>query len=431
LKFLTFADISEITNTKTMRVLIINTSERVGGAAIAANRLMEALKKNGVKAQMLVRDRQTDQLSVSAIKSTLLLPLKFIWERLIIFLNNGWSRSNLWTVDIANAGTDVTDLPEFQQADVIHLHWVNQAYLSLNNIRAILESGKPIVVTMHDMWYFTGVCHYAGECTKYEHECADCPLMGGRHWGVDMAQRVWKKKREMYGRTKITFVGCSHWMADMARRSALAQGQKVVDIPNAINTSRFRPKDREEMRQALRLPMDRQLILFGAQRITDERKGFDLLVKACSFIQQNHPETAKRMAIVVVGGNSEQVKNVLPFDVYPVDYVSSEERMVDLYNAVDAYVTPSLQDNLPNTIVEALACGTPCVGFRVGGIPEMIDHQQNGYVAEYRNAEDFANGIVWTLDEKRQEELAKNAREKALRTYSEEEVARRYMEVYQ
>lgn len=177
--------------------------------------------------------------------------------------------------------------------------------------------------------------------------------------------------------------------------------------------------------------MDRQLILFGAQRITDERKGFDLLVKACSFIQQNHPETAKRMAIVVVGGNSEQVKNVLPFDVYPVDYVSSEERMVDLYNAVDAYVTPSLQDNLPNTIVEALACGTPCVGFRVGGIPEMIDHQQNGYVAEYRNAEDFANGIVWTLDEERQEELAKNAREKALSTYSEEEVARRYMEVYQ
>ena len=245
-----------------MRVLIINTSERVGGAAIAANRLMEALKKNGVKAQMLVRDRQTDQLSVSAIKSTVLLPLKFIWERLIIFLNNGCKRSNLWTVDIANAGTDVTSLPEFQQADVIHLHWVNQAYLSLNNIRAILESGKPIVVTMHDMWYFTGVCHYAGNCSRYEHECVNCPLMGGRHWGKDMAQRVWKKKREMYGRAKITFVGCSRWMADMARRSALAQGQKVVDIPNAINTSRFHPKDKEEMRQALRLPLDRQLILF-------------------------------------------------------------------------------------------------------------------------------------------------------------------------
>ncbi|MBQ5460888.1 MAG: glycosyltransferase family 4 protein [Bacteroidaceae bacterium] len=413
-----------------MRVLIINTSERVGGAAIAANRLMEALKKNGTNAQMLVRDRQTDQVSVTAIKSSLLLPLKFIWERLIVFLNNGCKKANLWTVDIANAGTDVTSLPEFQQADVIHLHWVNQAYLSLKDLRAILESKKTVVVTMHDMWYFTGVCHYSGDCTKYQHECADCPLMDGKHWGIDMAKRVWKKKQNMYARANITFVGCSQWMADMASRSALTKGQKVVHIPNAINTERFCPKDKEEARLALRLPQDQQLILFGAQRITDERKGFDLLVKACTYLKQNQAQLAKNLAIVVVGGDSEKVKDALPFNVYPVKYVSSEEGMVDLYNAVDAYVTPSLQDNLPNTIVEALACGVPCVGFQVGGIPEMIDHQQNGYVADYRNAEDFANGIAWTLDPERHEELSKNAREKALKTYSEKEVARRYMEVY-
>ena len=413
-----------------MRVLIINTSERVGGAAIAANRLMEALKKNGTNAQMLVRDRQTDQVSVTSIKSSVLLPLKFIWERLIILLNNGCKKANLWTVDIANAGTDVTSLPEFQQADVIHLHWVNQAYLSLKDLRAILESKKTVVVTMHDMWYFTGVCHYSGNCTKYQHECADCPLMDGKHWGIDMAKRVWKKKQNMYSRANITFVGCSQWMADMASRSALTKGQKVVHIPNAINTERFCPKDKEEARLALRLPQDQQLILFGAQRITDERKGFDLLVKACTYLKQNQAQLAKHLAIVVVGGDSEKVKDALPFNVYPVKYVSSEEGMVDLYNAVDAYVTPSLQDNLPNTIVEALACGVPCVGFQVGGIPEMIDHQQNGYVADYRNAEDFADGIAWTLAPERHEELSKNAREKALKTYSEKEVARRYMEVY-
>ena len=153
-------------------------------------------------------------------------------------------------------------------------------------------------------------------------------------------------------------------------------------------------------------------------------------MKACTYLKQNQAQLAKNLAIVVVGGDSEKVKDALPFNVYPVKYVSSEEGMVDLYNAVDAYVTPSLQDNLPNTIVEALACGVPCVGFQVGGIPEMIDHQQNGYVADYRNAEDFANGIAWTLDPERHEELAKNAREKALKTYSEKEVARRYMEVY-
>jgi glycosyltransferase involved in cell wall biosynthesis len=374
-----------------------------------------------------VRDKQTDRLTVLPVRNGWMQPLKFVWERLCIFIANNFSRKNLFQVDIANTGTDITKLTEFQRADVIHLHWINQGFLSLSDISHIFQSGKRVVITLHDQWYFTGICHYSSNCEKYKSQCDHCPMLKGK-W--DLARRVFDRKRAMYEGRNITFVGCSQWMADMASRSALTKGQKVVHIPNAINTERFCPKDKEEARLALRLPQDQQLILFGAQRITDERKGFDLLVKACTYLKQNQAQLAKNLAIVVVGGDSEKVKDALPFNVYPVKYVSSEEGMVDLYNAVDAYVTPSLQDNLPNTIVEALACGVPCVGFQVGGIPEMIDHQQNGYVADYRNAEDFANGIAWTLDPERHEELSKNAREKALKTYSEKEVARRYMEVY-
>ena len=148
-----------------MRVLIINTSERIGGAAIAASRLMESLKNNGIKAKMLVRDKQTDQISVVRLKSNWLQVWKFMWERIVIWSANRFRRYHLFDVDIANTGTDITSLPEFRQADVIHLHWINQGMLSLNDIRKILTSGKPVVWTMHDMWPCTGICHYARSAT--------------------------------------------------------------------------------------------------------------------------------------------------------------------------------------------------------------------------------------------------------------------------
>lgn len=413
-----------------MKVVIVNTSEKVGGAAIAANRLMEALKKNGVSAKMIVRDRQTDKISVVAVKQqSWRLALNFLWERGIIFLSNGFSRKNLFQIDIANTGTDITTMPEFQQADVVHLHWVNQGFLSLDNIDKILRSGKKIVVTMHDQWYFTGVCHYSGDCLNYRDQCRNCPLIRGRV-KKDISWKVFNRKRRMYANADITFVGCSQWIAGLARTATLFQGKKVVSIPNAINMDVFHPEDKALARQSLGLPSDRRLLLFGSQRITDERKGFKYLVEACEHIHRNYPKWTDKIGIVVVGAKSETIDSMLPFPVYAVDYVSDEKSMVEIYNAVDLYVTPSLQDNLPNTIVESMACGVPCVGFRVGGIPEMIDHEKNGYVAQYKDAVDFANGILWSLGDS-YDDLCTKAYEKAVATYSEKRVAEKYKEIYQ
>jgi len=414
-----------------MRVLLINTSERVGGAAIAANRLMEALKRNGVKAQMLVRDRQTQQLTVSAVRQSWLLPMKFLWERMVIFLRNGWNRKRMWQVDLANVGTDVTSMPEFQYADVIHLHWVNQGFLSLADLQKILTSGKPVVVTMHDEWYFTGVCHYSGACERYKTTCQACPLMGGRTWLPDLAQKVFNKKKQLYGMGKLTFVGCSQWMASMARESSLLKGIRVESIPNAINTELFRPTDKDLARESLGLPKDAPLILFSAQRTTDPRKGFALLTEALRLLDESMTDQSQRPTLVVVGGQSDKIDVALPFPVVSIKYLEKETDMVSLYNAVDVYVTPSLEDNLPNTVMESLACGTPCVGFRVGGIPEMIDHQQNGYVANYKDAADLAEGIRWTLAPERRESLHEAARKKVMENYTEQRVARLYSEIYE
>lgn len=413
-----------------MRVLIINTSEKIGGAAIAARRLMEALRNNGINAKMLVRDKQTDHVSVVEVKKSWRNLWRFVWERIVIWTANRFKKHNLFDVDIANTGTDITSMPEFTQADVIHLHWVNQGYISLKGLRTILQSGKPVVWTMHDMWPFTGICHYADGCNKYETECGACPKIYGRPHTHDLAHSIFQKKMRVYAGRDICFVACSRWLEAMARKSKLLQDKFVTNIPNAINTKLFHPLNKEEARKRLNLPLDHKLILFGSMKITDKRKGIDYLIDACHILENDYPDIGDNIAVVIVGKETDETANLFPFPFYNMGYVSSEHRLVDIYNAVDLYVTPSLQDNLPNTIVEAMACGTPCVGFQIGGIPQMIDHLHNGYVAEYQSAADLANGIHWILTETDYAELSEAACRKAVSSYSEESVSKQYIEVY-
>lgn len=413
-----------------MRVLIINTSEKTGGAAIAARRLMEALKNNGLQTQMLVRDKQTQATNVVEIKKSWLNVWRFIWERIIIWKANHFKKHNLFDVDIANTGIDITSLPEFKNADIIHLHWINQGMLSLNCLKKIIASGKPIVWTMHDMWCFTGICHYANDCQRYQSECGNCPKLYGKSHSKDIAWHVFRKKRQIIGNSNILFVACSRWLEGLAKQSRILEGKFVTNIPNAINTNLFHPHDKQESRKRLKLPLDRKLILFGSMKITDKRKGVDYLIEACRILEKEYNEFSEQIGIVIVGSKAENTAELFPFPYYNMDYVTDEKRLVDIYNAVDLYVTPSLQDNLPNTIVEAMACGTPCVGFNIGGIPQMIDHLHNGYVAEYQSASDLANGIHWTLSEHNYAELCEAAFRKAISCYSEENVARQYIEIY-
>ena len=413
-----------------MRVLIINTSERIGGAAIAASRLMESLKNNGIKAKMLVRDKQTDQISVVRLKSNWLQVWKFMWERIVIWSANRFRRYHLFDVDIANTGTDITSLPEFRQADVIHLHWVNQGMLSLKDIRKILTSGKPVVWTMHDMWPCTGICHYARECKNYQQECHDCPYIykgGGRK---DLSYRTFRKKQKLYSYAPIHFVTCSHWLKEQAQTSALFEGKSLTNIPNAINTNLFKPMNKKEARAKFMLPEGKKLVLFGSLKITDKRKGVDYLIEACKLLAEKHPEWKESLGVVVFGNQSQQLQEQLPFHVYPLPYIKNEHEIVNIYNAVDLFTIPSLEENLPNMIMEAMACGVPCVGFNVGGIPEMIDHLHNGYVAQYKSSEDFANGIHWILTEPEYDELSAQACRKVLGNYSESIIAKKYTDVY-
>lgn len=411
-----------------MRVLIVNMSERTGGAAMAASRLTEALNANGVKARMLVRDKQTNSLTVMALPRSWRLRWHFLWERLVVWMRLRLRRQHLFEVDIANAGTDITRLPAFQEADIIHLHWINQGLLSLRDIRKILDSGKRVVWTMHDIWPATALCHLTLDCRQFTKGCRDCRLLPK---GSRLAAQTWSRKQQMLRDQHLTMVACSEWLASEARQSALLQGQTIVNIPNPINTHVYRPMDRQQARQSLSLDSRQNIILFVAQRATNVNKGMQYLIEACQQLADEHPEMQEHTLLYILGGQASQLAEALPFRAITHDYCSDEQQMAIIYNAADVFVLPSLSENLPNTIMEAMACGVPCVGFRVGGIPEEIDHRQTGYVADYRNSADLAHGIRWVLCEADRKALSRACVSKVQRCYSPQSVTRRYIEVYE
>ena len=414
-----------------MKVLIVNTSERAGGAAVAASRLCDALNNNGVKAKMLVVSKQTDRLTVAALPRSPWLRWHFLWERLVVFCHLHFRRDRLFELDIANSGTDITRLPEFREADIIHLHWINQGMLSLSDIRKILRSDKPVVWTMHDIWPATAICHLTLGCRSFTTACRRCKYLPGGGSDSDLAARVWARKQRLLKEGSITFVACSRWLESEAKASRLLRGQRVTSIPNPIDTKVFCPGSQVEARRKLGLPEDRRLLLFVCQRVTNRNKGMQYLIEACQRLEASHPGFARQTAVLILGDKADEVVRELPFAAYSLGYVSDEPTITQVYQAADAFVLPSLSENLPNTIMEAMACGLPCVGFRVGGIPEEIDHLKNGYVAQYCDADDLARGIHWVLAEADHEALSRQAVRKVVQTYSQASVAVRYIEAYQ
>ncbi len=413
-----------------MRVLLVNTSEKTGGAAVAANRLMEALNNNGVKAKLLVRDKITDNITVVGLKQSIWRQLPFLWERFVVFLHTHLSKHHLFDIDIANAGIDITRMREFQEADVIHLHWINQGMLSLKNIRKILDSNKAVVWTMHDIWPASSICHYSRGCNYFKSHCHHCQLLPGGGFDNDLSSKVWAAKKRILTDRNIQFVACSRWLEGEAKRSALLVGQNVTNIPNPIDTRVFTVNDKRESRMTAGLPLDKRIILFVSQKVTDKRKGIEYFIDAIDKLVAKNPQMKDDTAIAILGGHAEDVAEQLPLPTFPIGYINDERKIVAVYNSADVFVLPSLEDNLPNTIMEAMACGVPCVAFKVGGIPEMIDHRRNGYVASVRDAADLAEGIEWVLAPMRHEELSSEAVKKVNLRYSQHSVAMKYIEVY-
>jgi glycosyltransferase involved in cell wall biosynthesis len=308
-------------------------------------------------------------------------------------------------------------------ADVFHLHWIGNEMMSVADVARLRG---PVVWTLHDMWAFCGAEHYA-EGFRWRDGYSRNNREEGES-GFDLNRWVWSRKMKHW-REPINIVAPSRWMADCARQSMLMRDWPITVIPNAIDTDVWRPVEKICARTILGLPSDTPLLLFGASGGTeDARKGFDLLRSALQLLHGR----VKGLELVVLGQPTPKVPLELGLPVHFTGHLHDEVSLRLYYSAADAFVLPSRQDNLPNVGLEAEACGTPVVAFRVGGMPDIVDHQTTGYLAEAFDVQDLAWGIEWVLDgAERRMDLSARSRQTAVARFSYPSVARRYMELYE
>ncbi len=414
-------------NITDVKPLILNTYDSHGGAAIATYRIHGGLRSIGINSFMLVQAKKTNDRSIINPSTRLYklmgslsgdldkIPLWFYPQRKAPLFSPSWFPGFL------SRGYNPCNY------DIAHLFWIANGALRIEAIKRIRQ---PIVWTLHDMWPFTGGCHYDDECGKFRHSCGSCPqLLSSKD--NDLSRRVWKRKQRTFKSLPIVVVATSQWLASMAAESSLFKNKRIEVIPNGIDTDHYRPLDKRASRTAFHLPLEKRLILFSAfDAASDKRKGGQFLLQALKRITQKKNDDSTE--IVILGASSPDNFPDLGIKVHCMGYLNDEISQILLYSAVDVLVAPSLQENLSNTVMESLLCGTPVVAFNIGGMPDLIDHRKSGYLAKAFDAEDLAKGIVWTIEnDDRHNKLSRCAREAAKMKYNLQKVAHQYLSLYE
>ena len=309
-------------------------------------------------------------------------------------------------------------------ADVVHLHWIGIETMSIADIGAI---EKPIVWTLHDMWAFCGAEHYATvESLARARDGYRAINRPRGHAGLDLDQWTWQRKKARW--RPMHLVAPSRWLASCARESALARAWPIEVVANPVDTSLFQPRDRVEARRLFGLPAGSKIVLFGAaEGALDPRKGFRHLVNAMQAVSS---PAGHRVLVAVFGGGKVEPAAFPGQEVRQLGRIDEEERLAALYCAADVFVAPSEADNFPNTVVEALSCGTPVVAFGVGGLPDMVEQKRQGYLAQPRDEADLAAGIRWVLYEADPGQLTRAARARASEISEPVLIAGKYEAVY-
>lgn len=405
-----------------MKVLMANVTRFDGGAARAMQRIAQALRDAGVEVDVttLIEDgppapgrRKRRGLWEKSLDR---LPVLAYPKGIKLFRKLNFSPA-LRKADHA-AALDAAG------ADIVHLHWINYGYLSPEGIGALRT---PVVWTLHDMWAFTGGCHYTEGCTRYRQDCGRCPVLGSRSEN-DLSRSLLRRKHDAWRQHTFSVVAPSRWMADCARaEGSLFARMPVSAIANPIDIERFAPGDRMAARRKFGLPPDAPIIVFGGTKaVQNIMKGYPLLREALQKLGRKDVHLA-------IFGSGEEVRGSIGLDmpVHLLGALGNDADVVDVYRAGDLFVLPSVQDNLPNTVAEALSCGTPVAAFRIGGVPDMVQDGINGFLAEEGNTTDLARAIAAGIEASRSgRSFQEAARRGAEAMFDPRNVAQAYLEVY-
>ncbi|MDA8760471.1 glycosyltransferase [Amylibacter sp.] len=405
-----------------LKVAIVST-EDTGGGFWAANRLHNGLRCADIDSRMFVLKKNTDDKFVVVDQK---FGRKFI-NRVLRFLDGAPARiyrkrrRNLFSAGFIGSRNLISTINKFNP-DVVHIHWISGGAIAMSGLKHIKA---PIIWSHHDMWAFTGGCHYSNGCNYYQNSCGSCPTLNSRN-KFDLSSLILLKKISTISELKsLTNVGLSNWMLDCLQKSSIMRHTQSARLPNPIDTNVFKHRDPIKSRKRLGLPLGKKLILFGAMSATkDARKGFQEL---CQALNQLKP--SNNIEVVIMGGDEDDTAPSFPFTATYTGFVSDWDKIIDLYSAADLMVVPSLEENLSNAIMESLSCSTPVVCFDIGGNPDLVVHKVNGYLAKESNVEDLANGISWTL-KNMGTNLSRNAREHVMQNFEQSKVSKKYINLY-
>lgn len=412
-----------------MKILHINSYDGSGGAARAASRLSEALKVQQIQSELIVNYKYGND---PAIKSFSDSKLSRLYTFFLIGLEQVLTKLQIKKIKVPFSipfiGKNIANHPAVKDADILHLHWTNQGFLTISSLRKLLTTGKPVVWTFHDSYAFTGGCHVRYTCENYKQECGNCPVVK-TPGANDVSHRFWKKKRALYDQYRFSVITPSNWLGIAVKSSSLLKDFSLTVIPNAIDSALFHPMDKKEARKRLGLPEDRFIMLSGFMPSkVDKHKGTSYLTEAIEILAS---KVDKEHTELVIFGNRPGAE-LIDFKIKTtyLGTINNDTLLATVYAAADVFLTTTLEDNLPNTVMESLSCGTPVVSFTTGGVPDMVKHKENGYLATYKSAEDFANGIAWIMNHENKPALNEGARQTVLVNFSMEVVAKKHIELY-
>jgi glycosyltransferase involved in cell wall biosynthesis len=400
-----------------MNVLHVNRADRVGGAAIAAYRLHQALNTQGINSSVMVETAITDDEAVTTVP-----PLDWLSKRLYRFTH----QAGLNEIHLAST-FNILKSSAYQQATVLNFHNLHTGYFNYLAMPKLTQH-KPAVFTLHDMWSFTGHCAYSFECDRWKNGCGQCPALASYpEVSRDSTSIEWQLKRWVYRHSNLHIVTLSKWLTAQVKQSILRE-LPLYEIPNGIDTECYQPLESKACRQALGLPTEQFILLCAAADFQDRRKGGDLIAKTLAQI----PGSLKaKTTLVVLGDGGDQLSALTGIEVKQLGYISSEHTKAQVYSAADLFIFTSRADNLPLVLQESMACGTPMVSFDVGGISDLVRSGITGHLARPADTNDFCRGISTILsNDPLRQQMRVNCRRIALEEYDIRLQTSRYIELY-
>lgn len=424
--------LSRRARSRSPKVVHLSTYDIAGGAARAAYRLHDGLRKAGVDSSMFVREARTSDASVIKFEPTATfckraerrIRREQIERKLRPAIPADSHNVEPFRTDRSEYGADIlSKLPPYE---ILNLHWIAD-FVDYPSFFGALSKNTRIVWTLHDMNAFTGGCHYDLGCGRYLSQCGDCPQLVAAGPN-DLSHEIWTRKKALFEELspeQIHFAAPSTWLAEEVQRSPILGRFPVSVIPYGLDLTEFSPRDVSSAREVFGIPPKAKVILFVADGLPLFRKGFEVLVRALEHIRAWVPD----LHLVTVGHNSPDLGHHIPHSY--LGHINSDRLLSNIYSAADLLVIPSLQDNFPNTVLESMACGTPVVGFEVGGIPDMIQHCQTGMLVRSGEARALGSAMSELLQNpERRMALGANCRQYALTHFSLEEQAERYCQLY-